>query len=223
MRYFRACAGARSLAGMIFADRVEAGVRLARALDRFRGPDVVVLGLPRGGVPVARQVADALGAPLDVVVVRKLGAPSHPELAMGAIGEGGVRVVSHDIVRSVGATDDDIADVEAVERAELERRSLRFRGDRARVDLTGKTAIVVDDGIATGASARAACQVVRALGAARIVLATPVAPPGLELRFADVADEFVCLDQPRRFSAVGQFYREFDQTTDTEVLAALTR
>lgn len=208
---------------MIFADRVEAGVRLAQALDCFRGPDVVVLGLPRGGVPVARQVADALGVPLDVVVVRKLGAPSHPELAMGAIGEGGVRVVSPDIVRSVGATDGDIADVEAFERAELERRALRFRGDRTRADVTGKTAIVVDDGIATGASARAACQVVRALGAARIVLATPVAPPGLERRLADVADEFVFLDQPRRFVAVGQFYRDFDQTTDAEVIAALSR
>ena len=208
---------------MIFADRVEAGVRLAQALDCFRGPDVVVLGLPRGGVPVARQVADSLGVPLDVVVVRKLGAPSHPELAMGAIGEGGVRVVSPDIVRSVGATDGDIADVEAFERAELERRALRFRGDRIRADVTGKTAIVVDDGIATGASARAACQVVRALGAARIVLATPVAPPGLERRLADVADEFVFLDQPRRFVAVGQFYRDFDQTTDAEVIAALSR
>ena len=208
---------------MIFADRVEAGQQLAQALERFRGPDVVVLGLPRGGVPVARQIADALGAPLDVVVVRKLGAPSHQELAMGAIGEGGVRVVSRDIVRSVGATDEDVAEVEETERAELERRARQFRGDRARAEVTGKTAIVVDDGIATGATARAACQVVRALGAARIVLATPVAPPGLEHRLADVADEFVFLDQPRHFAAVGQFYDNFDQTTDAEVIAALGR
>jgi predicted phosphoribosyltransferase len=208
---------------MIFADRVEAGQQLAHALERFRGPDVVVLGLPRGGVPVARQIADVLGAPLDVVLVRKLGAPSHHELAMGAIGEGGVRVVSRDIVRSVGATDDDVAEVEMVERAELERRARRFRGNRVRADLTGKTAVVVDDGIATGATARAACEVVQALGATRIVLATPVAPPGLEHRLADVADEFVCLDQPRHVAAVGQFYRDFDQTSDAQVIAALSR
>jgi putative phosphoribosyl transferase len=208
---------------MIFADRVEAGRQLAQELERFRGPDVVVLGLPRGGVPVARQIADALGAPLDVVVVRKLGAPSHHELAMGAIGEGGVRVVSRDIVRSVGATDEEVAEVEEAERAELERRARQFRGERVRADVNGKTAIVVDDGIATGATARAACQVVRALGAAHIVLATPVAPPGLEHRLADVADEFVFLDQPRHFAAVGQFYANFDQTTDAEVIAALSR
>ena len=208
---------------MIFADRVEAGRQLAVALECFRGPDVVVLGLPRGGVPVARQIADALGAPLDVIVVRKLGAPTHHELAMGAIGEGGVRVVSEDIVRSVGATTDQLAAVEAEERAELERRAQRFRSDRPRLDLSGRTAIVVDDGIATGATARAACQVARALGAARIVLATPVAPPGLEHRLVDVADDFVCLDQPRSFAAVGQFYENFDQTTDAQVVDALSR
>jgi putative phosphoribosyl transferase len=208
---------------MIFADRVEAGQQLARALERFRGRDVVVLGLPRGGVPVARQIADALGAPLDVIVVRKLGAPSHHELAMGAIGEGGVRVVSEDIVRSVGATPEQLAAVEARERFELERRAERFRSHRPRLDLTGKTVIVVDDGIATGATARAACQVARAMGAATIVLATPVAPPGLEYRITDVADEFVCLDQPRRFAAVGQFYDNFDQTTDAEVVDALSQ
>lgn len=207
---------------MIFADRVEAGQQLAVALGRFRGADVVVLGLPRGGVPVARQIALALGAPLDVIVVRKLGAPTHPELAIGAIGEGGVRVVSDDVMRSVGATEAQLADVEIAERTELERRGARFRGDRPRLDLTGTTAIVVDDGIATGATARAACQVARALGAAQIVLAVPVAPPGLQHRLADVTDEFVCLRQPRSFSAVGQFYVNFDQTTDAEVIAALS-
>jgi len=208
---------------MIFADRVEAGHRLAVALERFRGAGTVVLGLPRGGVPVARQVADELAAPLDVVVVRKLGAPSHRELAMGAIGEGGVRVINDDVVRSVGATTDEIDAVETVERAELERRAGRFRLGRARLDLAGLTAIVIDDGVATGATARAACQVVRAQGAMRIVLATPVAPPDVTPRLVDVADEFVCLDRPRSFSAVGQFYRVFDQTTDDEVIAALSR
>ncbi len=211
-----------SVVGMMFTDREEAGDRLAVALEHLRGPDVIVLGLPRGGVPVARQIAHALGAPLDVIVVRKLGAPNHPELAMGAIGEGGVRVVSEDIVRSVGATEKELAAVEVGERAELERRARRFREHRPRLDLAGKTAIVVDDGIATGASARAACQVARALGAKRVVLATPVAPRGLEHRLTDVADEFVCLDQPRSFAAVGQFYVNFDQSTDAEVIAALT-
>lgn len=207
---------------MKFADRADAGQRLAVALERFRGADIVVLGLPRGGVPVARPIADALRAPLDVIVVRKLGAPSHPELAVGAVGEGGVRVISDDIVRSVGATPDDVASVEAGERAELERRAVRFRGDRQRVDLTGRIAIVVDDGIATGATARAACQVAKAQGATRIVLAVPVAPRGIERRLADVAHEFVCVHQPRSFSAVGQFYVDFEQTTDAEVVAALS-
>jgi len=208
---------------MNFADRADAGQRLAAALERFRGVDVVVLGLPRGGVPVARPIADALGAPLDVIVVRKLGAPSHPELAVGAVGEGGVRVISEDIVRSVGATPADVASVEADERAELTRRAVRFRGDLQRVDLTGRIAIVVDDGIATGATARAACQVARAQGATRIVLAVPVAPRGIEHRLAEVADEFVFVHQPRSFSAVGQFYADFDQTTDVQVVAALSR
>jgi len=207
---------------MIFADRVDAGQQLAVALERFRGPDVVVLGLPRGGVPVARQIAPALGAPLDVIVVRKLGVPTHPELAMGAIGEGGVRVVSDDIMRSVGATEAQLAEVETAERFELERRAARFRGERPRLDLAGQTAIVVDDGIATGSTARAACHVARALGAAQIVLAVPVGPPGLQHRLADVTDEFVCLHQPRSFSAVGQFYVNFDQTSDAEVIAALS-
>lgn len=208
---------------MNFADRADAGQRLAAALERFLGADVVVLGLPRGGVPVARPIADALGVPLDVIVVRKLGAPSHPELAVGAVGEGGVRVISDDIVRSVGATPADVASVEADERAELTRRAVRFRGDRQRVDLTGRIAIVVDDGIATGATARAACQVARAQGATRIVLAVPVAPRGIERRLAEVADEFVFVHQPRSFSAVGQFYADFDQTTDAQVVAALSR
>lgn len=208
---------------MIFADRADAGRQLAAALERFRSAHAVVLGLPRGGVPVARQVADTLGAPLDVVVVRKLGAPSHPELAMGAIGEGDVRVVNHDVVRTVGASPDEFDAVESSERAELERRASRFRGGRSRLDLNGRTAIVIDDGIATGATARAACQVVRVQGAMRIVLATPVAPPDVEQRLADVADEFVCLDRPRSFAAVGQFYTVFDQTTDDEVIAALSR
>ena len=195
---------------------------MGAALDHFRGADVVVLGLPRGGVPVAAEVATALGAPLDVIVVRKLGTPGHEELGMGAIGEGGVRVLNDDIVSTVGASTEQVAAVEAAERTELERRASRFRGDRPRLDLTGKTAIIVDDGIATGSTAIAAAQVARALGATRTVLATPVAPYGIERRIARHADDFVALDTPRWFSAVGQFYDDFDQTTDAEVISCLT-
>jgi putative phosphoribosyl transferase len=153
--------------------------------------------------------------------VRKLGTPGHEELGMGAIGEGDVRVLNDDIVASVGASPAQLTAVEEAERAELERRAQRFRGDRPRLDLSGKTAIVVDDGIATGSTAIAALQVARAQGAARTVLATPVAPHGIEGRVTPYADEFVALDTPRWFSAVGQFYDDFDQTTDNEVIACL--
>ena len=208
--------------GVRFADRVDAGRRLAAALDHLvDDDDVVVLGLPRGGVPVAAEVARALDKPLDVIVVRKLGTPGHEELGMGAIGEGGVRVLNDDIVATVGASAEQVAAVEAAERAELERRASRFRGDRPRLDLSGKTAVVVDDGIATGSTAIAALQVARALGASRTVLATPVAPHGIERRVTPHADDFVALDTPRWFSAVGQFYDDFDQTTDAEVIRCL--
>lgn len=206
---------------MRFADRVDAGRRLAAALDHVRGDDVVVLGLPRGGVPVAAEVASALDAPLDVIVVRKLGTPGHEELGMGAIGEGGVRVLNDDIVASVGVSAEQIAAVEAAERAELERRAQRFRGARPRLELAGKTAIIVDDGIATGSTAIAALQVARALGATRTVLAAPVAPHGIERRVGPHADDFIALDTPRWFSAVGQFYDNFDQTSDAEVISCL--
>jgi putative phosphoribosyl transferase len=204
-----------------FADRVDAGRQLATALEHLRGDDVIVLGLPRGGVPVAAEIATALDAPLDVIVVRKLGTPGHEELGMGAIGEGGVRVLNDDIVSSVGASDAQLAAVEEAERTELDRRAARFRGDRPRLDLAGKTAIVVDDGIATGSTAIAALQVARAQGAQRTVLATPVAPHGIERRVAEYADDFVALDTPRWFSAVGQFYDDFDQTSDAEVISCL--
>lgn len=206
----------------MFADRVEAGQRLAGSLERFRGSDAVVLGLPRGGVPVAREVAAALGLPLDVIVVRKLGTPGHRELAMGAIGEGDVRILNDTVVDMVDVTAAEIDAVERDERAELQRRARRYRGDRPRADLHGRTAIVVDDGIATGSTAIAACRVARALGAERVVVAVPVAPRDLESRLDDVADEVICVEQPRSFAAVGQFYTHFDQTTDAEVVDALT-
>ncbi|WP_275895912.1 phosphoribosyltransferase, partial [Amycolatopsis ruanii] len=149
---------------MPFTDRRDAGRRLAARLDRWRGSDAVVLGLPRGGVPVASEVARALGAPLDVVLVRKLGLPFQPELALGAIGEGGLRVVDPDLVRRFGISAAELAPVEAAERSELDRRAARFRSGRAPVPLAGRTAIVVDDGVATGASARVAVAAARAAG-----------------------------------------------------------
>lgn len=205
----------------MFRDRSDAGRQLGARLRHLRGRDVVVLGLPRGGVPVAREVADALGAPLDVVVVRKLGVPWQPELAMGAIGEDGVRVVDDEIVHRAGVTPDELARVEAGERLELDRRVRRFRDGRPRRPLAGRDVVVVDDGIATGATARAACQVARAEGARSIVLAVPVAPPRWERRFDGVADELACLATPSPFGDIGRFYDDFTQTTDAEVLAAL--
>lgn len=206
---------------MAFLDRVDAGRRLARRLAGFEGGDITVLGLPRGGVPVAREVASALRAPLDVIVVRKLGVPFQPELAMGAIGEDGVRFVNHALMRHVGVSAKELAAVEARERSELERRARRFRGDRRRVDLSGRTALIVDDGVATGSTARAACKVARALGAARVVLAVPVAPPGWEARIGNDADDCIALETPEHFFAIGQFYADFTETTDAEVVACL--
>jgi putative phosphoribosyl transferase len=208
---------------MVFADRSEAGRRLATRLQHLRGEAMVVVGLPRGGVPVAYEVATALDAPLDVIVVRKLGVPFQPELAMGAIGEDGVRIVNDEVVSVAGVSDDEIAAVEARERAELERRAKRFRGDRPRVALEGHTVVVVDDGIATGSTARAACQVARAQGAARVVLAVPVAPPGWQARIGRDADECICLHTPALFFAIGQFYADFSQTSDDEVVDRLER
>ncbi|MFD9423674.1 MULTISPECIES: phosphoribosyltransferase family protein [unclassified Streptomyces] len=208
---------------MLFTDRTDAGLRLARALRQLEGEHPVVLGLPRGGVPVAFEVARALRAPLDVIVVRKLGVPYHRELGFGAIGEGGVRVISEEIVRRGGVTEEDAAAVERAEEAELVRRARRFRAHRPRQDLDGRTVVVVDDGIATGATAEAACAVVRAQGAARVVLAVPVAPPDAVARLRTGADEVVCLATPHPFSSVGEWYRDFSQTSDEEVVALLAR
>ncbi|HUZ09043.1 MAG TPA: phosphoribosyltransferase family protein [Acidimicrobiales bacterium] len=208
---------------MEFRDRVEAGRRLADRLLYLGDQDVVVLGLPRGGVPVAFEVAAALGAPLDVIVVRKLGVPFQPEFGMGAIGEDGVRIVNPEVVRMAGVDEAELAAVERRERRELERRAGRFRSVRPRVPLQGRTAVIVDDGIATGSTARAACQVARAHGAARVVLAVPVAPRSSVVELAGVADEVVCLDSPEPFFAVGQWYRNFSQTSDQEVVDLLQR
>ena len=206
---------------MPFRDRVDAGRRLADRLLPLRGENVVVLGLPRGGVPVAAEAARALGAPLDVIVVRKLGAPFHAELAMGAVGEDGIRILNDEVVRAARITEVQVARVERRERAELERRSQRFRGRRPRLSLAERTAVLVDDGIATGSTARAACEVARRLGAARVVLAVPVAPPDSVAELESVADDVVCLETPERFFSVGQWYADFSQTSDDEVVALL--
>ncbi len=206
---------------MSFLDRSDAGRRLADRMLHLRGEDVVVLGLPRGGVPVAAEVARALGAPLDVIVVRKLGVPVQPELGMGAIGEGDVRIINPEVVAITRVTDDEIAAVEKRERAELERRARCFRGDRSRTPLTGRTAIIIDDGIATGSTARAACQVARAQGAMRVMLAVPVAPPSACITLAADADEVICLETPRHFLAIGEWYEDFSQTSDDEVVSLL--
>lgn len=205
----------------MFSDRDDAGRQLARRLLHLTGHDVVVVGLPRGGVLVARPVAEALHAPLDLIVVRKLGVPFQPELAMGALGEGGVMVVDWDVVRRAGVGPDDLAEVEAFERAELARRVRKFRADRERIPLAGREVVVVDDGIATGSTARAACRVARADRARRVVLAVPVAPAGWPRYFADVVDECVCVATPSPFGDIGRFYDDFAQTTDDEVLACL--
>jgi putative phosphoribosyl transferase len=204
-----------------FPDRRVAGELLAEQIARHAPPDPVALGLPRGGVPVAYEIARRLRAPLDVLVVRKLGVPFQPELGMGAIGEGGVRVLNPEVMRIARVSDDELARVEANERLELERRAAAYRSGRAPVPLAGRTAIIVDDGIATGGTARAALQVARAHGAQRIVLAVPVAPPDTLTVLAADADEVVCLEQPADLFAVGAWYRDFTPVSDDEVVRLL--
>jgi putative phosphoribosyl transferase len=206
-----------------FRDRRDAGRLLARRLESLRGQDVVVLGLPRGGVPVAAEAARALGAPLDVIVVRKVGVPFQHELAMAAVGEGGVVVVNDRVVGLARVDPEELERAERRERAELESRVRTLRGNRRRIPLTGRTAVLVDDGIATGSTARAACAVARALGTARIVFAAPVCAREAARQLAAEVDELVCLETPRDFGAVGQFYVDFRPTEDAEVIELLER
>ncbi|HEY7430603.1 MAG TPA: phosphoribosyltransferase family protein [Streptosporangiaceae bacterium] len=206
---------------MRFRDRSDAGQRLGARLRHLSGEDLVVLGLPRGGVAVAAEVARILGAPLDVILVRKLGVPAQPELGMGAIGEGGARVINPDIVTFARVSDEALALVEERERAELLRRARRYRGGRPRLSLTGRTAVVVDDGVATGSTARAACEVAKAQGAKRVVLAVPVSPAAAAGQLAGDADEFISLTAPGQFQAIGEWYDDFSQTSDEEVVSLL--
>jgi putative phosphoribosyl transferase len=204
-----------------FADRRDAGRRLAAKLTSLHGVDAVVLGLPRGGVPVAYEIARALQVSLDVLLVRKLGVPSHSELAMGAIGEDHVRVLNNDVIYRERVTPAELARVEARERDELARRAVRYRGSRPPIPLAGRVAIVVDDGVATGATARAACAVASLRGAARIVLAVPVMSSDAARLLADDVDELVAVSVPDWFGSVGNFYRDFQATQDDEVVALL--
>lgn len=208
---------------MRFNDRDQAGHRLAARLSAYASDDAVVLGLPRGGVPVAEHVAKALGAPLDVILVRKLGVPSHPELAMGAIGEDGICTINEEVIDLAHVTPSELLEVEAKERLELERRAQSLRSHRSMIDLTGKIAIIVDDGLATGSTAIAACEVARAHGAKHVVMAVPVAPIDGASRLKRYADEFVSVETPARFDAVGLHYRNFEPVTDDEVTEILDR
>jgi putative phosphoribosyl transferase len=200
----------------MFMDRYHAGRCLSVELTHLRDSDVVVLGLPRGGVPVASEIARAFDAPLDVIVVRKLGVPRHPEYAMGAIGEGGIRVLDPEVVAREGLSEADVLEVERRERAVLEARVTWLRRGRPRVPLEGRVALIVDDGIATGSTARAACEVARRQGASRVIVASPVAPA--DTTAAELAaDKLVCCAMPVGFRAVGNYYRDFSATTDEEV------
>ena len=207
-----------------FRDRPEAGRQLAGALQDYAGrDDVVVLGLPRGGVPVAFEVARALGAPLDVFLVRKLGVPGHEELAMGAVASGGVRVLNEELVRRLGLSSQELDEVVAREEAELERREAAYRGGRPRPDLRGKVAILVDDGLATGATMRAALEALRHERPAKLVVAVPTGAEESCEDLRPLVDELVCLTTPQPFYAVGLWYDDFTPTTDDEVRELLTR
>jgi predicted phosphoribosyltransferase len=206
-----------------FDDRRDAGRRLAELLLRSRpAGDIVVLGLPRGGVPVAWEIARALDATLDVFLVRKLGTPGHPELAMGAIASGSTRVINEDVVNALAIAPEQIETVARREQAELERRDSVYRQGRVLTPLTSRTVILVDDGLATGSTMKAAVQAVRQHAPARVIVAVPVGAPETCRALRELADEVICAETPSSFSAVGQWYRDFSQTTDDEVIALLS-
>ncbi len=210
---------------MPFQDREEAGRRLAEALQSLKGEDVVVFALPRGGVPVAAQVAVALGAPLDLVLVRKIGAPFQPELAMGAVADGGDMVVARneDVIALSGVTETQFERALSREIEEIERRRRLYLGDRPRAEAKGRVAMVVDDGVATGATTRAALRAIRARGPKRLILAVPVAPTETLDELRGEADEIICLESHDYFLGVGCYYADFRQTEDHEVIALLDR
>jgi len=209
---------------MIFGDRVDAGRRLAEKLRAYANrDDVIVLGIPRGGVPVAFEVAAALHAPLDVFLSRKLGVPGQEELAFGAVATGGVRVLDQELIEAVGISKREIEEITHRVRTELERRESAFRGKRPPLDLEGKIAILIDDGIATGSSMRAAINALRQHRPARVVVAIPVAPLSTFHRLRSEVDELICVHMPESFYAIGQFYADFSQVADEEVTALIHR
>jgi putative phosphoribosyl transferase len=209
---------------MIFANRAEAGRELAWHLKKYANrEDVIVLGAPRGGVPVAFEVATSLGVPLDVFVLRKLGVPGHEELAFGAIASGGIRILNRETIEALGLTGLDIERVTRRERLELERRETTYRGARPPLDVSGLIVILVDDGIATGSSMRAAIRALRQMNPAVLVVATPVAPGSTCNRLGPEVDELVCLEKPEPFYGVGQFYDDFSEVSDREVNELLAR
>lgn len=207
-----------------YHDRTEAGRRLARALREYAGrPDLLVLALPRGGVPVGAEIAQALQAPLDVFIVRKLGVPAHPELAMGAIASGGVRVIDRAVMEQFGVTEAELAAVAAVEGQELERRERLYREGRPSPDVAGRTVILVDDGLATGATMAAAATALRARQPASLIVAVPIAPPETCEAIRVLVDDIICPVTPEPFVAVGLWYDDFSETTDEEVRELLAR
>jgi predicted phosphoribosyltransferase len=209
---------------MIYRDRVDAGKQLAKRLTDYADrDDVLVLALPRGGVPVAYEVAKSLRVPLDIFLVRKLGVPGHEELAMGAISTGGVRVLNDDVVSYLGIPGDVIDAVAAGELKELERRERAYRGNRPEPDVRGKTVILIDDGLATGSTMRAAAAALRQQNPARIIVAVPVSAPQICDEYRMGVDEIICAKTPEPFLGVGMWYEDFSQTTDDEVRALLSK
>lgn len=206
---------------MIFLDRPTAGRKLAQRLTYLKNKDAVVLGLPRGGVPIASEVAKEINAPLDVIVVRKLGVPSQPELAMGAVGEGGVVIRNDEVIRMANISAEQFAATLAREEKEVTERARRFRDGHSPVSLLGRVAVIIDDGIATGSTAQAACDVARALGAAKVILAVPVGSREAVNALAAKADEVISLEIPDNFFAVGQWYEDFSPVSDEDVIQLL--
>lgn len=208
---------------MLFNDRQDAGRQLAQRLVAYRDQDPVVVALPRGGVPVAYEVARALGAPLDVIIARKLGAPGQPELGIGAIAQGGSIYLNTELIRRLGVSEDYLRRVAAEESREIERRLETYRRGRAPLDVSGRVAILIDDGLATGATMRAAIRALRAQGARAVVMAVPVCAPDTLAAIRPEVDAAICVAVPRDFRAVGLWYRDFSQTTDEEVIELLDR